>query len=550
MSNAFSEYERRHRSIAVSAQIRAFEGIVARSRSDRKKFQEKLQQHIAVLEKIFRVFVALGNPKTAIIRLDTAELRFFLESHDTVMNELESLLLQSAFQHMAEFHDEQTREQIWKNHQFRFGEHIQPCQTLKPATEVTSKLPDSQSRFSNLPPEILAAIFNACDLETCVNLREVDSAWYLLFQRSDLILKQKMAVRNPWITPSDDFRTWRDCALVFVTRLKTWHNANHLDSIHIEPRQGGRKTVVGMELKRNEKLSPNFSIMADSHGCPYSCQHMHVIDATEQHCFTRDPWTLETSNESDSHAVVYVEDDKTIIEVTGDVRVTLPSSFIKPEEITDSQPLKETESFLVVNLKNGLKYAMPRDQPHYENGMDIPAAYDIVSDVGGILVCWNRENFQKFFAADFQSKTFKEFTMSEETRLDAFYNGLMWWKKKDRKVLIPTFVDLEDPDKVYYSANRAITGVAPYLAAQCSRARAAQFCIGSGGDDTIDIVDMARGIVTNVLSPIGYGVDGEDRTNFLGWFNGQFQALMMNPDDVWEIQEEVFQKYGIPEEDW
>lgn len=551
MSNAITEYERHDPSMAVSAHIRGCEWIVTRSNSDRKILQEKLQQHIALLEKIHRALESQGNPrKASLVLLDSRELRFFLQRYDAEMNVLESLLLQSSLHRIASFQDEQTREQIWKEHQARFGDHIQPSQTLKPATVITPKLTDCQSRLSNLPPEILAAIFNACDLETCISLREVDSAWYLLFQRSDSALRQKMAVRNPWIKPGDDLRTWRDCVLVFVTRLKTWKSAKHLDNIKIPRKKVPRKTVVAFRLGRDEKLSPNYSIMADSHSCPYSCQHLHFYAEDPEHCFTRDPWTLETANESDSNAVVYIDGDKTIIKGEGDVCVTLPTASIRPEHISSPSPLEETESYLMVKLKNGKRYAMPRDKPHFDYGIEITLDHNLdVSEVGGILVCGNMNTSTEFFLADFESRTLKRYAAKGEFWLEAFYNGLIW-VKKFRDVMIPTFVDLKDPQKVYYSATKAISAVSVADARQCSRSRASQFVVGVGlyANET-GIVDLARGIVT-IVQPPHTGFDDEERATFVGWLNGHSQARMMHPHDVPDIEKEVFQKYGVPEEDW
>lgn len=54
--------------------------------------------------------------------------------------------------------------------------------------------------------------------------------------------------------------------------------------------------------------------MADPHTCPFSlCQHLHAFDQYQILFYNLDPWTLETSISSDSDALVYVEDDQTII---------------------------------------------------------------------------------------------------------------------------------------------------------------------------------------------------------------------------------------------
>lgn len=88
------------------------------------------------------------------------------------------------------------------------------------------------------------------DLETCVNLREASSAWYSLFQEMDL--KAKLRPRNPWIRPQDDLSSCTDCVLVFVARLRRWQFADSIDKINIPTKLGPRKTVVAVELKREE----------------------------------------------------------------------------------------------------------------------------------------------------------------------------------------------------------------------------------------------------------------------------------------------------------
>lgn len=61
-----------------------------------------------------------------------------------------------------------------------------------------------------------------------------------------------MTVRNLWIKPGDDLGTWRDCAMVFVTRLKSWQSAKQLHQIKIAKKKEIRKTVVALELERDE----------------------------------------------------------------------------------------------------------------------------------------------------------------------------------------------------------------------------------------------------------------------------------------------------------
>lgn len=83
------------------------------------------------------------------------------------------------------------------------------------------------SNFKNcmdLPLDIKGLIFDCIDLETCVILRQVSSAWYTAFRVFDGVLKTKVIDKSRVLEPGkgdySDLVTWGDCALVFVGRLK------------------------------------------------------------------------------------------------------------------------------------------------------------------------------------------------------------------------------------------------------------------------------------------------------------------------------------------
>lgn len=554
------QYERPYSSgDDVHNYVEDFNQVVDLSMEQRNLVWKKTQEHVAVLEKMGRVFKSQGNlDKLKLINSRRAKFERHLYDYANDMKQPEPWLLQSGLQKIAKLQDEETRQMIWRKYQAWYGEHITPYKKLKPVTKVVPKIQRVQkvatgsSLLANVPPEIFAAIFNACDLETCVNLREVDSAWYLLFQQSELALKQKMRARNPWITPGDDLSSWGDCAMVFVARLRTWQSAEDIKSIHITRRKTVTKTVVAFELGRDEKLPQNFSVMSDSHSCPYSCQHFHARERNDEHFLIRDPWTLETSR--DFHdATVYVKGDRTVVEGRGDARVTLPTCSIKPEDIDEQKPLRQTESCFVVNLKNGHMYVVPRDQPHFEHGFDVPPTYTGCEDLGGVLMWCDRETSKKFFFADLETKKLREYATCGLFRPIASYNGLMWCQDKFLRLLLPTFVDLEDPEKkVYYSPAKAITGLSRKSPKQCSSSRAAQFCLGRGHDPdrVIEIVDMARGILTSVLLPHSW--TGHtfpfDYVTFVGWLDGKFQARVMGLDDARHVRRDMYRKYGVPEE--
>lgn len=137
-----------------------------------------------------------------------------------------------------------------------------------------------------------------------------------------------------------------------------------------------------------------------------------------------------------------------------------------------------------------------------------------------------------------------------DTEIVASYNGLIWWKKE--LALIPSFVDLEEPNKVYYNAAKSITGVSPQETFQCLWSRAAQFCISESVTVDAgrgDIVDMATGIITTVVPP-SHWPSCEDMTSqhatFVDWLDGQFQARMIHGEVVGDLRSEIFEVFGVP----
>lgn len=117
----------------------------------------------------------------------------------------------------------------------------------------TSPSPISSSRDFPLPPEIMRLVYYLLPLETCVILRQVSTAWYSVFHDSSDILSNKLHQRNSWIRPGDgDLRTWQDCVLVFVQRMKNakWTWSRDLDIADISSdNKSPQKTVVATELK-------------------------------------------------------------------------------------------------------------------------------------------------------------------------------------------------------------------------------------------------------------------------------------------------------------
>lgn len=518
---------------------------------EQNAIKAKLENHVAVLQTMVRVLATQVNRtvradiKRRLDKFETALSRFGIG-----MYQLGEAVFQTGLQKMFSHTDD-----LWPRF-YKFGEHVTPRKILKPSVVISGKatrlVPSTSSQFSDLPPEIMVMVLKFCDLETCVKLREVSSSWYTVFANVDGILEQKVQARNPWIRPEDDLSSWQDCALVFVARLRTWKSEAVVDSISVADKEETRKTVVAFELGRNEQLPSGFSFMTAPHHCGCSCQHMHIIDATEQRDFKRDALTLEVTEYDSSQRVVSSNDQATVVQVPGGLKVTLPSP-IQPQDFEDDYTVVNTLSHVIVTLKDHHSYILPRDQPHYEHGFQLRAGSRRIHEVGGVLV-GTRENRHDgemvYDFLDFTKQHFRGLMFTKGSHLVASYNGLMWWKKN--RVLIPTFIDLQSRRKVYYSETKAITGVSRVLSTQCSQSRdAAQFCMSSSEcGSQREIVDLSTGIITAVQTPIDWPEVNDDLVFFVGWQNGQFQARVMHPKGVTDVKEETFRRYGVPEDDW
>ncbi|KAG5367367.1 hypothetical protein CJU90_3654 [Yarrowia sp. C11] len=110
--------------------------------------------------------------------------------------------------------------------------------------------------------------------------------------------------------------------------------------------------------------------------------------------------------------------------------------------------------------------------------------------------------------------------------------------------MIPTFIDLKTPDKLYFRSDRAIKGmdITETFSAQGLKARGvAQFVVGSTAKGA-DIVDLVGGSVTSISHHYGY----PDKCKcFVGFNKGKFQAWVMHEDDSRATQHKTLADFGI-----
>ena len=167
------------------------------------------------------------------------------------------------------------------------GAHVAFFEDVKRGVVLEEKGDRSKKTDDGIfPPEIKSFIYAQLDLETCLNLRQVNHSWYTAFQNNESLWERKLGQRNPRMKPDgSQLCSWAECVLVFVARTKSWPTVDKIDKIEREncnqPAQC--ESVVAVELEREEKLTDNFKGMVE-HDEP----HCNVIVCEQYHCATFD----------------------------------------------------------------------------------------------------------------------------------------------------------------------------------------------------------------------------------------------------------------------
>ncbi|KAG5358542.1 hypothetical protein CJU89_5143 [Yarrowia sp. B02] len=433
----------------------------------------------------------------------------------------EDVLFQGGLQLIVKDQDAKTQKEFFAEYQSSFGGHIHEVVSTKPEVSFDDSASVApETRF--LPAEIISHIYAAADLETCVALREVSTRWYTVFQESECLLRAKLRRRNPWMKPGDpELKTWHDCVLVFVGRLRSgkWMTTDTLDKIKITKKNALRKTVVGMELGVDQKLPGDFVSIMDDCGCDIAaCEHLHFREGQRE--YITDPWTHESRRYDDLYDDVSPQGDGSlrVLDFSG-TQVTFPGwvldsdesiadihigrsivsvTFLDDDVVLFPRPLTDAGDFLLYR----------RQDSHYHFG-DMYVARD---------ACY-------FNVADMESKQLIRYATSLGCRPQAFYNGLLWWSHEES--LVPTFLDLDNPHKVYYRTDRAISGYSRTSGfAQGSQARGSSHLVVSKHKYGQEIVDLSAGTITLVRCQQGWPAFAQ---HFIGYQNGKFQAWYMGP---------------------
>lgn len=130
-------------------------------------------------------------------------------------------------------------------------------------------------KYYGVPSEIVNMIYAECDLESCVNLRRVNSFWFSAYQQSDHILESKVKERFPWMVPEAELFIWGDCALVFAGRLRSqkWSAVDTLNRLLMRRKETIVHAVLAEELKEDQKMLSDFEelVAHDQATCTGKC---------------------------------------------------------------------------------------------------------------------------------------------------------------------------------------------------------------------------------------------------------------------------------------
>lgn len=144
---------------------------------------------------------------------------------------------------------------------------------------------------------------------------------------------------------------------------------------------------------------------------------------------------------------------------------------------------------------------------------------------------WAAPDFKKVWAFwDSFSRKFKDYapkTMAEPT---ASYNGLIWWTVKNQYI-IPTFVDLHDPGKIYYRKDKIVSVQRGLKMHNCHGEH--RFITAESENGWL-LIDLATSTVTKVRTVEYLELDGDGGKKgeiVAGFVNGSFVASVNEEEE-------------------
>ncbi|KAG5355687.1 hypothetical protein CJU89_5392 [Yarrowia sp. B02] len=529
----------------------------------REDIVRKLKEHQASVARVIACFVDirelvghtefLAEYLHKLVFLHTSTAKKLADRELGYREKMDSLLLQSQMHDLLAGQEKSLIKQVWQEFN-NSSEHLDRKDN-RPEVDVANK------GGVNLPFEIATLVYSHCDLESCVSLREASSYWYHAYAHAEHALKPALLKRFPWFKPEGEMQTWGDCVLVYISRLasKKWKNIKGWDDITIPPPKRV-KLVTALEFKHGENLPKSYEGFDDhrEYDCSFSCDTLHVENLPQSALL--DPWTQNTQLENPSKIKVVSEGEDGLVITFMGIEITLPS-FVRREDLPknttfcDRAPIFVNSDIIMIETPN-MHFVFPRDKPHFAHASLYPPHADAVSRVGNIFV--TRYEWGTYGLHDPHGKQLVKYGNAIFSKNNALpeenYNGLVWWFLGD-KHLVPTFLDLDNPDKVYCREDLIITlpDKAPDGLHQCLRPENSRYLTDRTEYGGIRMVDLDQGVVTDV-EKAGEAIRDESRV-FLGYENGKFLARFMSAatvrhyiKDYWGLDSDDLDTEGSDEE--
>lgn len=338
----------------------------------------------------------------------------------------------------------------------------------------------------DIPAEIAATILSFCDLETAVSLRQASPFWYNTFWSSAAILEPMMKARQPWMRLEGYLQSWQDCVLVFVARLASKHRkiVRDFDSLTETSKPYIFDRLPVSELRQGQEMPSNFI-------------DLECGPAAET-------WKEVSSSSS----------DETVISVR-DMLITLPAGVLPNAYNNYYGPgVTVQDHAIVVCANNSADYVFPRDKRkklHHKNALVKNGDTCRLPN----LCCWSPGDETRLYDPNSNDYVRYGSVVEVHFRPAAYYQGYLWitpWgppNRKDHAKLVPTFVDLLDPENMYYMQDKIVELTDeqtddPFVqSASEPRFVSREVYEQYDGSQVMELVDLATGSVFNVGREFG-----------------------------------------------
>lgn len=408
-----------------------------------------------------------------------------------------------------------TRFDMHRNMQLMHDADVTPQRHLDMAIKPTENMAESA-----IPLEIALAIFSFCEIEACVDLRQVSSFWNEAFKQADEIVKHKVLGRNAVIQPGEagsELETWTDCALVFVARLRSskWRAIESVEQVDTPP---GKKS----EARILPAIQVYGRLPSDFRGLLVGCDHSKV----NEELILKDKYAIDGRSLRAREIIPGRDEMGRIDSVDGHkVQVTYKDiSVVLPAKMAELTNIYMNDAVIVA--RSGTEcFCCHVSQLIFETARDLGTAKSttnlqssptdqVTSRLTTKMLLRHRERF--VWLTCITNAWLIYFQRQQISTLWPL--SIVWFTKCTGKGLayIPVFLD---GTNMYYRKDRMIHGIdGRFWGDQGSKSRDAQRYTCYGTEAGAEIIDLANGTVTDIET-------ADDASHiFAGYSNGEFGA--------------------------